>query len=112
MSPKDKPLAWLQGEIKTPPFSKDARLEVGYLLRLLQRGESIGMPHSRPMPGIGSRCHELRIQDERQTWRIGYRVDADAIVLVEVFSKKTSTTPKSTIELCKKRLRDYDSAKN
>jgi len=112
MSPKDKPLAWLHGEIKTPPFSKDARLEVGYLLRLLQRGESIGMPHSRPMPGIGSRCHELRIQDERQTWRIVYRVDADAIVLVEVFSKKTGTTPKTTIELCKKRLRDYDRAKS
>jgi len=112
MSPKDKPLAWLHGEIKTPPFSKDARLEVGYLLRLLQRGESIGMPHSRPMPGIGSRCHELRIQDERQTWRIVYRVDADAIVLVEVFSKKTGTTPKISIELCKKRLRDYDSAKS
>ena len=25
---KDKPLAWLHGEIKTPPFGKEARLEV------------------------------------------------------------------------------------
>ena len=46
MSPKDKPLAWLHGKIKTPPFSKEARLEAGFLLRLLQRGESIGMPRS------------------------------------------------------------------
>jgi hypothetical protein len=29
--PKDKPLAWLYGEIKTPPFSKEARIEAGYL---------------------------------------------------------------------------------
>jgi len=109
MSPKDKPLAWLHGEITTPPLSKSARLEAGYLLRLLQRGQSVGMPHSRPMPMIGPRCHELRIQDERQTWRIVYRIDEDTIILVEVFSKKTGRTPKSTIDLCKKRLRDYNS---
>jgi phage-related protein len=109
MSPTDKPLAWLHGEIKTPPFSKEARLEAGFLLRLLQRGESIGMPHSRPMVTIGPRCHELRIQDKQRTWRIVYRIDSDAIVLAEVFSKKSGKTPKSTVELCKKRLRDYDS---
>jgi phage-related protein len=108
MSPNDKPLAWLHGEIKTPPLSEEARLEAGYLLRLLQRGESIGMPHSKPMPTIGQRCHELRIQDKQQTWRIVYRIDVDAIVLADVFSKKTGKTPKSTIELCRKRLKDYD----
>jgi len=37
VSPKDKPLAWLHGEIKTPPMSQAARLEAGYLLRQLQR---------------------------------------------------------------------------
>ena len=109
MSPNDKPLAWLHGEIKTPPFSKAARLEAGYLLRLLQRGDATGMPHSRPMTTIGPRCHELRIQDKQQNWRIVYRADADAIVLVEVFSKKTGKTPKSVIELCQQRLKDYDS---
>lgn len=112
MSPKDKPLAWLHGEIRTPPFSKEARLEAGYLLRLLQRGDSIGMPHSRPMPMIGARCHELRIQDKQHSWRIAYRIDPDAIVLVEVFSKKTGQTPKRTIELCRMRLKDYDSEKS
>jgi phage-related protein len=61
----DKPLVWLEGEIKTPPFSQAARMEAGYLLRKLQQGETLEMPHSRPMPSIGSRCHELRINDER-----------------------------------------------
>ena len=27
---KDKPLAWLGGEVKSPPFSKGARVETGY----------------------------------------------------------------------------------
>ncbi len=61
---KGKPLVWLRGEVKTPPFSHAARLEAGYLLRLLQEGELFGLPHSRPMPVIGPRCHELRITDE------------------------------------------------
>ena len=33
MQQQDKPLVWLAVEIKTPPLSKDARLEAGYLLR-------------------------------------------------------------------------------
>jgi phage-related protein len=88
VSPKDKPLVWLSGEVKTPPFSPEARVEAGFLLRLLQAGASLAMPHSRPMPTIGTRCHELRIQDRDKTWRIIYRVDEDAVVIVDVFAKK------------------------
>jgi hypothetical protein len=70
-----KPIVWLRGEVKTPPFSKEARIEAGCLLRLLQRGEMLGLPHSRPMPVIGPRCHELRINDAAATFRIIYRTD-------------------------------------
>lgn len=80
MSKDDKPLVWLAGEVKSPPFSAEARLEAGYLLRQLQTGQSVGLPHSRPMPSVGARCHELRIQDEDRTWRLMYRLDGDAIV--------------------------------
>jgi phage-related protein len=107
---RDKPLVWLEGEIKTPPFSQTARLEAGYLLRRLQQGEALAMPHSRPLPSIGPRCHELRINDERTTWRIVYRIDSDAIIILEVFSKKSRTTPTAIIDICKKRLREYDHA--
>lgn len=109
MSPKDKPLAWLHEEIKSPPLSRNARLETGFMLRLLQRGEALGMPHSRPMPGIGPRCHELRIADRDVTWRLIYRTDMDAIVVTAMFKKKTAKTPKSFIDLCKRRLKEYDS---
>jgi phage-related protein len=106
----DKPLVWLHGEIKTPPFSAEARIEAGCLLRRLQRGESLGLPHSRPMPVIGPRCHELRVKDKSTEWRIAYRLDADAVVIADVFSKKTRATPQPAIETCRRRLKAYDAA--
>lgn len=106
----EKPLAWLKGEIKTPPFSSEARVEAGFLLRKLQRGEKLGMPHSRPMPGIAPRCHELRVRDRDQVWRVVYRADRDAVVVLEVFSKKTNTTPGRVLDACRKRLKEYDEA--
>jgi phage-related protein len=68
------------------------------------------MPQSRPMPSAGSRCHELRINDATGTWRVMYRIDSDAIVILEVFSKKTGKTPKTIIDTCRKRLKEYDDA--
>ena len=72
--------------LKTPPVGTVARIEVGVLLRRLQRGESLGM----------------------FTWRIVYRIDPDAILVVHWFEKKTQRMPKSLIDLCKRRLRGYD----
>ena len=110
MSPKDKPLVWLHGEVKSPPLTRSGRLEAGFLLRLLQRGERLLMPHSHPMPAIGRRCHELRVIDEDLTWRIIYRIDSDAVVIADVFQKKTAQTPKRVIDVCRRRLKDYDDA--
>lgn len=108
MADDRKPLVLLHGEIKTPPFSPEARYEAGMLLRRLQEGELLSLPHSRPMPSVGPRCHELRIRDENRNWRILYRIDADAIVIMEVFAKTTQQTPQPRLEQCRKRLREYD----
>ncbi len=110
MSPPDKPLLWLHGAVKSPPLSREGRLQAGILLRRLQRGEVLPMPYSRPMPTVGGRCHELRIVDEGGTWRILYRLDADAIVILDVYQKKTAKTPQRVIDACTQRLRDYDAA--
>jgi phage-related protein len=61
------------------------------------------------MPSVGRRCHELRINDEHSTWRILHRIDPDAVLILEVFQKKTSKTPKSVIEICRQRMQRYDS---
>lgn len=108
MNETDKPLVWLHGEVKTPPFSQEARIQTGVLLRRLQQGENLGLPHSRPMPSIGAHCHELRVRDEENNWRIIYRIDEDAILILEVFNKTTKTTPSSVINTCQKRLSKYD----
>lgn len=105
---KAKDLVWLHGEVKTPPFSREGRIAAGVLLRRLQMGEVIAMPHSRPMPIIGARCHELRISDNALAWRIIYRNDTDAIIVAEVFAKKSKTTPKAAINAAKRRLAEYD----
>ena len=110
MSPSDKPLVWLHGEIKTPPFSEAARIEAGYLLRLLQKRQALAMPHAGPMPVVGPRCHELRVRDVNRDWRIVYRTDTDAVVILAVFRKTTRTTPKAIIDACIRRLREYDDA--
>jgi phage-related protein len=99
----DKPLVWLHGEIKTPPFSAAARIEAGVLLRQVQAGVRLSLPHMRPMPSLAPRCAELRIPDADTTGRI-----PDAVVILEVFSKKTPQTPQAVLETCRRRLRQYD----
>ena len=71
---------WLHGEVRTPPFPTEARREVGHLLRLLQQGEALSLPHLRPMfPAIGVRCRARRMNamDEAKRRRLeaaGHRV--------------------------------------
>lgn len=111
MSSNDKPLVWLTDLVKTPPMGTEARREAGYLLRLLQAGESLGPAEgSKPLPSIGSGIHELKIKDgeKNATWRIVYRIDSDAIIVAGWFNKKSQKLPKNFVETCQQRLRRYD----
>ena len=62
-------------------------------------GASGRLPLSGPLPAAGLRCHALRVV---------YRVDGDALIIAGVFSKKTRATPRPVIEVCWRKLRDYD----
>jgi len=110
MDSEDKPLFWLESEAKTPPFSEGARIEAGVLLRRLQGGERLRFPQARLMPTIGKRCWELRINDKNVTWRIVVRIDKDAVIVGEVFAKKSSSTPMYVIENARRRFRHYDAS--
>ena len=107
-APVSKPLAWLHGEVKTPPFTAQGRQEAGMLLRLLQNGEQLGMPHAEPLPDVGPRCGALRVRDAQHNWRIMYRIDTDAVLILEVYPKKTRRIPDEVIERCQQRLKQYD----
>ncbi len=108
LAKREKPLVWLHGQIKTPPFSKGARVEAGFLLRRLQQGEAVAMPHARPMPSIGARCWELRVRDAQHNWRLFYRIDSDAIVILGVHDKKTERALRQVLDICRGRLSRYD----
>lgn len=78
-------VVWLYGEVRTPPFSANARFETGKLIRLLQEGEILSMPQSRPMSSIAATCHELRVRDEDHNWRVIYCLEVDEVLILEVF---------------------------
>jgi phage-related protein len=105
-----KHLIWLPTEIKTPPFYRSVRIEVGFLLQQLLNGELPTLPMSKPMSSIGDRCHELRVNDlnNNKNWRVVYRIDDNAVLILEVFAKTTKKTPDLIIDRCQKRLRSYD----
>lgn len=78
------------------------------LLRLLQRGEQLGMPQAEPLPDVGKRCSVLRVRDAGHNWRIIYRIDRDAVLILEVYVKKTPKIPHEVIERWQDRLKRYD----
>jgi phage-related protein len=84
MSPRDKPLVWLRGSVKTPPFGPGARVEAG--------------------------CHELPILDGSTNWRIMYHIAPDAIVILDIFPKKTAATPRRLLAECRTRLAAFQQA--
>jgi phage-related protein len=92
-------------------MSREARRELGFLLRQLQEGEVLSLPHSRPMTSVGKGCHELRVNDESKTWRLFYFIDHEAIVILDIGEKKTPKTARNTIERCQKRLKSYEQIK-
>lgn len=108
--PTRKPLVWLHGEVKTPPFTAAGRQEAGMLLRFLQEGEKLGIPQAEALPAVGARCGALRVRDAEQNWRIMYRIDTDAVLVLDVYSKKTRKIPDEVVNRCKLRLKQYDAA--
>jgi len=61
-----------------------------------------------PLPDVGPRCGALRVRDAEHNWRIMYRIDADAVLILDVYSKKTRTIPDEVIERCRQRMKHYD----
>jgi phage-related protein len=68
------------------------------------------MPQVEPLPDVGPQCGALRVRDAEHNWRVMYRIDSDAILVLEVYSKKTRKIPDAVIERCRQRLKQYDAA--
>ncbi|MNL38995.1 hypothetical protein D3C87_1612470 [compost metagenome] len=101
-----KPILWhskAKEEIST--FPEDVKRDLGYLLYLLQIGEGLSMPHSRPMRTVGSGVAELRVRGKDSHYRAFYLQKTNAGILVfHAFVKKTQATAMIDINLGRKRL--------
>jgi phage-related protein len=83
------------------------RVEFGSALIKVQLGMTLGLPVSRPMPGVHPGAHEFRFRDATGIQRIFYYAQSGQGILVfHAFSKKTRKTPQSEIELGRKRLKE------
>lgn len=98
-------------EIGTPPMGVAARRETGFLLGLLQRGETLGMPKARPLFDVAPHLYELRIREAGHNWRVFYRADTDRILLIHQINKTTRTLSDADKNLVKDRLSAYDAAR-
>ena len=83
------------------------RKEIGEALRDLQKGISVGLPLSRPMPEVASGSHELRIRGKATAVRVFYYVkQTEAILVFHAFHKKTKKTPQRELALGQQRLKE------
>lgn len=88
-------------------FPHEVRDRLGKALFLLQAGESLAMPLSRPMPVVSKGVHELRLHCEDGQFRTFYFVaGSTGILVLHAFVKKTQQTPPEEIQKARKRLKE------
>lgn len=83
----------------------EAKKELGSVLTLLQKGETVGMPDVRPMPSVAKGVAEIRVSEGGGAYRAFFVVVIDSGVLVfHGFKKKSQKTPQTEIETGRARL--------
>lgn len=93
--------------IRTFPLA--ARRALGGAILDLQHGASLGMPLSRPMPGIAAGVSELRVRDAAGIYRAFYLVKSRrGVIVFHACEKKSQQTPQHEIELARRRLQEMD----
>ena len=98
-----KPMRFLGDSLKRlREFPENAKQDAGYQLDKVQRGEQ--PDDFKSMPSIGKGVEEIRLRDDAGTYRIIYTARlADAVYVLNVFTKKTQTTSKRDIDVAKER---------
>jgi len=91
--------------IKT--FPEEVRKELGKAILDLQKGHTLGMPLSRPMPSVALGVEELRMRDRAGIYRAFYfQKSSRGILIFHAFVKKTQKTSAQDINLGRKRLQE------
>ncbi len=85
-------------------FPNEARLEAGYNLYLIQRGE---IPVDfKPMQAVGPGVYEIRIKGDDGSFRVFYVANLpEAVFVLHAFQKKSRATSKKDMALGRERYR-------
>ena len=85
----------------------ETRAEIFTLLRRLELGELLSMPHSRSMGTLAAGLYELRVRDKAGQVRVFYYTKVrNTIYLIHALRKKGRTIPDKDRKLILKRLRE------
>jgi len=88
-------------------FPDEVKRELGKAIFDLQKGSSLGMPLSRPMPSVALGVEELRVQDASGIYRtFYYKKSKQGILILHAFVKKAQKTPQHEIDIARKRLKE------
>lgn len=88
-------------------FPVDVRKTIGKAILELQKGYTLSMPLSKPMPSVALGVEELRVKDSTGNYRtFYYKKSVRGILVFHVFAKKTQKTPDHEIILGRKRLKE------
>ena len=94
--------------VRIRDFPNGARLDAGFQIDKVQRGES---PDDwKPLKTVGNGVKEIRIRGSRGQYRVVYLACLDDEVFVlHAFQKKTQKTRKLDIDLARKSSREMGS---
>lgn len=107
-----KRLFWMGSSLEDlKSFPEDIQDEMGHGLYLAQMGDRHN--HAKTLSGFGNaKVIELRESDRTGTYRVIYTIEiADCVFVLHAFQKKSKSgiaTPKSDIDLIKRRLKEAE----
>ena len=89
-------------------LDNETKREIGTLLMLIQTGQLLSEPQSKPMKCIHQNAHEHRVKDRKGNYRIIYIINiGNKIFIPHAFNKTTNKTPLTEINLSVKRLKEF-----
>ena len=86
---------------KIEEFPEEIRGDLADALARLDSGQTLTMPLSRPMPGIGAGVHELRLKNRSSACAL---TTQGTVHVIHAFKKTAQSTPRRNLELARKRL--------
>ncbi|ESW64236.1 type II toxin-antitoxin system RelE/ParE family toxin [Mesorhizobium sp. C280B] len=102
-----KVIEWLgSSRADVRAFPEYARIEAGWQLELVQRGDD---PDDwKPMQIVGAGVREIRVREASGAFRVIYLATLeDRVLVLHAFQKKTQATSKKDLDLAAQRLKRW-----